>query len=362
MVESPNVTPVATLLAALVNKSLVQSAVQPQEQQRFNLLETLREYALEQLHSQGELEATRRQHARYFCQLAETANPLLRGPDEILWLERLDLPDYDNFRSAIAWSLDSPQDLETGLRLVGMLWWFWYMRGYMREGLDRLRYALTKDTGHFPTLRAKILQGACSFTWANQAYADKSELRRLIEETIALYRQLNDVQNLAKSLGDLGFVAETWDEFAPVSEKVKQLFGQCNEHWGLAWISVMEFYVAGPNVQRNALEESVLVMRSIGAKFGLALTLLSAAQKASLSADYEQARDYAEESIALFRKMGEKWTLAHALFTFSEILIAQNQRSQLAEIYAEGILKAQQSGASELEARFCQRQEWLVQA
>jgi hypothetical protein len=338
---------------------LVQKEPQLHQEQRFKLLETLREYALEQLRMQGELAASRRWHAQYFCRLAEIADPLLRGPDEILWLDRLEA-DHDNLRAATAWSLDSAQDIETGLRLVGMLWWFWYMRGYMREGLDWLRYALAKEGGNFPTLRAKILQGACSFTWANHAYADKRELRALIEETIKLYRQLDDPWNLAKSLGDLGFVIERLDEFAAAAEEAKQLFRQVNDPWGLAWISVMEFYVAPPNAQQIVLEESVLSMRALGAKFGLALALLAATQKARFRSDYEQARTYVEESIALFHKMGEKWTLANALFSFSEILIAQNQPEGLAEIYAEGIRVAQQSGSSELEAQFRQCQEWLM--
>ncbi|MFN8493412.1 MAG: helix-turn-helix domain-containing protein [Caldilineaceae bacterium] len=349
----------APLLAALVNKSFVQTEPQV-NQQRFKLLETLREYALEQMQLHGELEAARRRHAQYFCQLAEIANPLLRGPDEILWLDRLEA-NHDNFRAAIAWSLDSPPDLATGLHLVGVLWWFWYVRSYMREGLDWLQRALAKEGSNFPALRAKILQGICAFIWVNH-FPDREGLSRpWIEESIALYRQLDDPWNLAYSLGYLGFSVETPAAFEPALQEAQQLFAQIDDRWGQAWVRIMEYWVARPYVQHVALEESVQMMRAIGSKFTLALLLGATAVKAFQIGNYEQARAAAEESIFIFQQVGEKWTRANNLFLLGDILAAQNQPERLAEIYAEGLLLAQQSGSRELETRFRQRQEWLKQ-
>jgi len=323
-------------------------------------LETLREYALEQLRLHGELDAARRQHAQYFCQLAGIANPLLRGPDEILWLDRLEA-NHDNFRAALAWSLDSPPDLATGLQLVGMLWWLWYVRSYMREGLDWLQQALAKAPNDLPALRAKILQGASRFIVVNHLPDAKRLSRLWNEESISLYRQLDDPWNLAKSLGYVGNYAETPEEFAPAAADARAIFRRINDAWGYAWVAIMEHVIPQPSIQHLPLAESVSLMRSINAKTGLALALAAQTVQIFESHNYEQVLICAEESIALYQKTGDKWTRAGALLLFTDALIALNRREGLAEMYAEGILLAQQVGNSKLEAKYRQRQEWLKQ-
>jgi predicted ATPase/transcriptional regulator with XRE-family HTH domain len=356
-----NHPPAVTLLAALVNKSLLQTETLAHPQQRFKLLETLREYALEQLQVQGELDGLRRLHAAYFCRLAEAANPQLRGPDEILWLDRLEA-NHDNLRAALAWSLLAEGDLTIGLHLVAMLWWFWYARSYMREGLDWLQLALAKDPGNLPAERAKVLQGASRFVTVNRLPNYKQLARTFTEESIALYRQLDDPWNLAKSLAYVGNYAETPEEFAPAATEAKAIFRHINDLWGLAWVPVMEYLVPQPSIQHLPLQESVRMMREIGAKFGLALTLGCVAVQAIQRGDYEYARSYAEESIAIYRQNGDKWTRAHILLGLGEILTAQNQCARLGELYAEGLLLAQQSGSTYLVDQFSQRLAALRQA
>src|SRR5919107_5138889 len=118
-------------LSSLVDKSLLRQEEGVEEEPRFVMLETIREYARERLEVSGNAEVIRRLHAEYFLALAEQGASELKGPEEATWLERLDL-EHDNMRAALSWMLEA-EEAEPGLRLAGALWQFWDMRGYYGE-------------------------------------------------------------------------------------------------------------------------------------------------------------------------------------------------------------------------------------
>ncbi len=138
-------------LASLVEHSLVRRAEGSPGIPRFTMLETIREYALEQLVVSGEADPIQERHADYYVMLAESAEPELRGPQQDVWLERLEA-EHDNLRAALDWCLrirdepcepiaagadsqSAPQSgAMLGLRLAGALWLYWYYRGYIDEG------------------------------------------------------------------------------------------------------------------------------------------------------------------------------------------------------------------------------------
>jgi predicted ATPase len=109
------------LLAALVDKSLVRQASDAAGEPRFTMLETIREFAVEQLESHDDEEEIRGAHARFFVKLAESAATGLWGSEQPLWIDRL-LVDLDNLRAALSWSLETPVEdserTEIGMRLV----------------------------------------------------------------------------------------------------------------------------------------------------------------------------------------------------------------------------------------------------
>ena len=143
-------------LSSLVDKSLLRLEEGVEEEPRFVMLETIREYARERLEVSGNAEEIRRRHAEYFLALAERGESKLREPEEASWLERLD-EEHDNMRAALSWTLQS-EEAEPGLRLAGALWQFWDMRGYYGEGRRWLEEALAKD-GRASVARAKALEG-----------------------------------------------------------------------------------------------------------------------------------------------------------------------------------------------------------
>lgn len=349
----------ATHLSALLNKSLVQAEAAAGGMRRFKLLETLREYALEQLAATGELEPVRHRHASYFCTLAEIANPELRGPDEIAWMDRLER-EHDNFRAAMSWSLDQPPACEFGLRIVAMLWMFWYSHSHLSEGLSWLRRALDQAQDAPPAVRAKLLQGATNFYWSNRVPGYRTIGHRMIDESVALFRDVGDRWNQAKSLGYVGFCTERYEEFAPAAEEAKRLYRAINDDWGYAWIIFMEGYVADPYLDDLPIEVSVALMRKINAKTGLALSLQMQALKALWMDNYPAARKIAEEAIALWNQIGNQWVGAAARFILGTALRGQHEFQQAAIIYQEALLLAQRVGDGEQLARLLHGLAMLV--
>ena len=115
--------------------------VGPGSEPRYTMLETLREFGLEQLAAHQEAASARQAHAAYFLTFAEGAAPVLLGsavPDA--WLDRL-AADHDNLRAALAWLCDG-ETPENCLRLAAACSWYWYRRGYVHEGRSWLRARL----------------------------------------------------------------------------------------------------------------------------------------------------------------------------------------------------------------------------
>ena len=172
-------------LSALVDKSLVQQAT-AHDEPRFTMLETVREYALEQLEVRGEGERFRRRHAGFFLRLAEEEERASRGPLQRAWLDRLEA-EHDNLRAALEWSLTSRNDTELGLQLTGALSHFWYVREHHNESRAWLERAL--QIGGGSAARARVLVSAGRLAWFQGEFA---RVNSLVEESLTLYRQLGD--------------------------------------------------------------------------------------------------------------------------------------------------------------------------
>ena len=123
---------VLDLLAQLVDRSLV--AVDREDAEaRYRLLDTVRQYAREKLQDSGEETEVHGRHREWFLDLAERTEPELLGPEQGVWLARLEA-EHDNLRAALTWSQQEEEGGEAGLRLAGALGRFWWMRGHLTEG------------------------------------------------------------------------------------------------------------------------------------------------------------------------------------------------------------------------------------
>lgn len=214
---------IVEVLISLVEGSLIVRGQEDEEDQHslpaFRLLETIRQYAREQLEREGELHAAEQAHALYFLALAERAHMELHGSDQRAWFFRLEL-ENDNLRAALRWLLDQndPTSREAALHLAGMLGYFWRFRGYHREGLRWLEEALVRAPGADAAVRIQALLEAGALLTLQ---AELERARSLLVEARDLASQLNDAVAVAQSLAWLAncaLVAGAVDAIALLEE------------------------------------------------------------------------------------------------------------------------------------------------
>src|SRR5215207_7604111 len=212
-VASDDASPIDPLegISSLVDKSLLKQVDEVAGESRFAMLETIREYGLEQLAASGEDDATRRRLAVWSLALAEPGYTGFFGPEHRQQLARLDA-DHDNLRAVLGWALDRGE-AEIAQRLVYALSRFWYVRGHLSEGLLWSERALASDaeTTTSEAARAGALAVTGYLTWAR---GDDRRSAELWAEAIPLFRRLGDVSQLALALHAAGLAEEDRGEHA----------------------------------------------------------------------------------------------------------------------------------------------------
>jgi hypothetical protein len=188
-------------LVSLVESNLVRSVEAADDEPRFTMLETIREYGLERLAEAGGEAAIRRRHAEHWTQVAERVLEALSGPDQAAWTRRLER-DHDNFRSALSWMVSSGE-AELGLRLGAALGDFWRLGSHVREGVRWLGSLLALPGAAGSTLvRARALHAAGELlAWINKP----EDYLRFSQEAVAIYRDLGDSRGMAAALQELGW-------------------------------------------------------------------------------------------------------------------------------------------------------------
>jgi predicted ATPase/class 3 adenylate cyclase len=191
-------TDILDALTVLVDHSLVKQdphGVEP----RLSMLETIREFAYEQLVNSGELEQVEERHTAAFVALVDAAEPNLIRRGRGRWLDRLE-EDVDNLRAVLS-RLIASATIGSAQRMVGILWRFWQMRGYIKEGRKRAAEVLSQPGGE-PAQRVAALQAAGGMAYWQ---GDVKTTQRMYAEALELARGLGDPRTLALALYNNAF-------------------------------------------------------------------------------------------------------------------------------------------------------------
>ena len=361
--ESMDPADVLDRLTRLVDKSLVIMEALDGET-RYRLLETVRQYSREKLLDSGEATRIRDRHRGSYLELAERAEPMLIGPEQSAWMERLEV-EHSNLRVALEWSKTGDGGAEALVRLAAALWRFWNVRGYGSEGRGWLEAALSQ-AGHAPrATRARLLFGAGVLAWFQQesgraaalgeeslalarelgdkravahslrllaavAWYDYERAKALGEESLALFRELGDKLGISAVLRFLGFHAMTYDEFeaamAPFEESLR-LARALKDERGIAWslhgLGGVPFQQARYEEAVALHEEALSLFRDLGDKWGMSSALGSLGAIARYRGDYERAATLLEESLQVRKEMGSKAMIPLPLLRLG--LLAQDQ-------------------------------------
>ena len=283
-------------LSALVDKTLVRVDANG----RYGLHELLQQYAYEKLTEADEAQVLLDRHRDYFLDFAERAGQGLFGIHQTDWFERVET-ELSNVRAAIARSVEKG-DITGTLRLTGSLYRFWAERNHHPEGYEQLMHILSLPEARGRTaLRAMALNAAGYIQWF-AGY--NSEARLLLEEAIAIAREMEDQRELALAVRTLGPVL-----------------------YGLG-----EYEAAG-----MSLEENLLLARKLADRYGIAWSLMFLGDVALQAGNTEQAQRFYQESIDLLRELEDTAFLAYAVRRLGLVMAGYQDYEYSRILYQESL-------------------------
>jgi predicted ATPase/DNA-binding CsgD family transcriptional regulator len=342
------VSPMDALSSAgsLVDKSLLQQIAQPDGEPRLVMLETMREYALEQLAISGESDAICRAHARYYCGLAEYAEARLLGADVRAWLDRLER-EHDNLRQAIDWALRQ-RDTDLAQRLSGALWRFWFLRGHLGEGRSWLEAALALQGAVAPSITVKALSGAGYLATAQSDYA-RAEI--LCADALRMAEQLGDDRSHALVLFGLANTCNWGRDYRRARARFESslaLYRRLDDRWGiastLAYLGNVLYFQAEYATARRHLDEALALFRAMNEEWGIAFTLYGRGLVAVNERDLKAAQQYLEESQTRLRQLGDRRGMIRAVTGLAMVACDQNRAIEARALLLEAMRLTREVG------------------
>ena len=338
-------------MSSLLDKSLIRQQDANNEESRFSMLETMREYGLERLEEVGGLQSLRRRHVDYYLALAEAAGPQLTGPDQVVWFTRL-AAEHGNLRTVLQWTRENGE-IGLGVRLAGSLFRYWVARA-QSEGRGWLEELLALDAAEEHAApgeaRAQALSAASYLAYRQ---ADLDRATSLARESVALCRQLGDARGLTFALGTLGNArrdAGDYEEARRLHEECLALQRQANNAVGAAImlndLAITAIQGYGDFEGAVALyEEALALQRSVGNRNGMAAILLNLGTDCMELHAYDRAEKLLTESLILFRELEDKGGIAYALQSLGTLRRHQGDYARSSANYAEGLRLFQMVGA-----------------
>jgi predicted ATPase/DNA-binding winged helix-turn-helix (wHTH) protein len=326
-------------LSSLVDKNLVQVAAGDDREPRFNMLETIREYAHETLVAHGEEAATRRAHAAYCMVLAEEGNPELAPAERSRWLLQCDV-EIDNFRTALDW-LFQHHEIEWGLRLCVALFRFWDMREHLAEGRARLETILgLAGKGHTKE-RARVAQFLGALVTAQ---GDFPAAKTFLQESLTLYQQIGDQWGIGASLNALAISARDRGDYVCARENFEKslaswralsdrlAIARCLHN--LANVVKVEGDYSSASA---ALSEAASIFEELGDRSGAAWSINQLGDIARDKGELKVAHDLYQRAISRFREAEDRWGLARSLTDLGQIDCEQGEHQKARAEYHEAL-------------------------
>ncbi len=296
-------------VAALVEHSLLTS-----RSGRFEMLETVREYAHDRLAASDGLDAARADHAQYFAGLMDGAERGTESSDTVMWLERLHA-ERENVRAAIGYAIASG-DATSALMLCVSTWRYWLWRGLVREGRELITSALATASSA-PGLRQRALNAAGALAGEQ---GDFPTATRLFEESLALARELGDDYRVARTEGNLASMAlyaRDYDQAIERYERSTAYFRSADEVRGLSLMTQnLGIAYSGAGNDERAVElltESVELARVAGDPAHLTSALRTLARIRLAEDDLSPGLELLHEALEISRDLMERPGIAEIL-------------------------------------------------
>ncbi|HVC80067.1 MAG TPA: tetratricopeptide repeat protein [Chloroflexota bacterium] len=359
---------ILNLLSSLLDKSLILTE-RHRGAARYRLLEPMRQYAARILEQSGDLATPRRRHRDWFLHLAECAETQLWTAEQREWLTRLET-EHDNLRAALDFCVTTTGESETGLLLARALWQFWLLRGHFADGRHWLESLLRVTRPDAPR-RAEVFLHACALA----ARRDAAAAADLADQGIAVYIARNDQRGRVRAMHLRGMIA--WLQFDyPLAralfeealalaeakdfaeeaallthsvgficwwqgdiERARALMEAslrridrfrdgvriASSFLHLGWMPIDD-QSSGPT--EMTIENSLLLLREIGAQAVTAHILANLSNLARCERDHERAGRLLGESLAIFQRIGDRMGIAQVLGQLGNLARVRGDHAQ----------------------------------
>lgn len=318
-------------LSQLVNKSFVVVEGLMDTEVRYRMLETIREFAREQLLGSGEMDSMRARHFDYFLQMAQQGESSLFAEESSIDQAETEI---DNLRAALSWALTkdanglpSEERAGRGLDLMLHIWPLWLSRGYSVEGSEWLNQLLAVHTAPTPS-RARALLLVADLAGMR---GDEQQQRAAVQESLALARKLNDKKRIGWALMEMGaiererhhaksvqFLTESLELFQELNDPL----WVCRTSYGLA-----QTHMINSNLEtaRRFWEQGLQLCRETNDKWQMAWGLEGLGDVERLEGQFGSARQHYEESLKLKVLVRDEAGIAYSLEAFAQLAMAQRE-------------------------------------
>jgi predicted ATPase len=317
-IDAPGSPDPLEVISALVSQSVAFARPQDDSMPRYGMLDTIREFAREQLDAHGETARMRRRHAEMMRDLCERAEPMLLVPAQRrYWMAQLGNA-HDNIRAALAWSLGADGELAIGITLAGLLGWFWLMSGRLEEAASWYgEFLARRNESDGGVAWAMVLHGSALELWAR---ADLGQAAAREEPAVEIFRSAGESRWLAYSLSLLARVRTGQGELTQARallQRARTVWGAVQETYGQPFDAYLRYYQGSAALMQGdagtaeaLLESSLRDLEVSGDELASGVVLGSLGLLAAQRGEHAEARARFAAGLPLLRSGDDEWDLA----------------------------------------------------
>ena len=339
------------LISELVDHSLVRPMSTVSDTARYHMLETIRDFGLEQLREGGESGAARYDHAMYIVGLAEAAEPKLVGSEQNTWMSLLDA-ELDNIRTAVEWALANERE-DIVLRIGGALWRFFSARSLITESRAWLEQAL-KVTGHGTAqYRSRALIASGYLAEDQRDLATAEDCFRQARDLAAALGSLQDENRALIGLGTVAHDRGDYDIAVIHHQQAIAIAQQIGDERalavGLSNLAVVSYFRAELEQASRYWEEAQIILERLSDHVALAIGACNLGALYVELEQYERAEQYLLTALDLQRKMNNTRDLPPTLINLGEAARELGDYTLAHDSLAEAIVLLRNAGGEALE-------------
>jgi len=324
------------LISRLAGKSLITTK---SDKNRYNMLETIRQYCNDKLIEKNELDSAVYRHLNFFLKFAETSKDKSKLEFQKEWIEKFEAEEF-NFRMAITNSIVR-DNIQKGVQLCLMLCRYWETRGYNSEAINYLEEFLARESELDEIDKANLMQWLGTFKWIT---GDLEQAEYYYEKCHEINSKIGNKRNIGVSMNNLGILANTKGDYLKakeLNEESYKIFSDVNDeqlkadsllNLGAPLLRLEEYDYA-----EKVFRESLKIYREIRDSRGIAMALSNLGSLLGYMGKYEQALKILDESLSLQRVLKDKRSIASTLENLGSVTSSMGFYPESEKYFKESI-------------------------